>query len=66
MEEDPRLVSYHLAYLEENGLVESKFEVIQTGSSHGRAGRFYSVTEKGKAAFRTLRTMTDIPSGDDG
>jgi len=44
--EHPRLTSFHLSTLQENGYAESKFEIIKKPSSLGRAGRFYRLTPK--------------------
>ncbi len=47
MRESPRLVSHHLAILEDLGLVESRFDVIKhSEGARGKAGRFFKPTEK--------------------
>ncbi len=43
---DPRLTSFHLSTLQENGYAESKFDIIKKPASPGRAGRFYRLTAK--------------------
>jgi len=43
---DRRLVSFHLSALEDKGYLESNFEVIKKPASLGKAGRFYTTTEK--------------------
>lgn len=47
IQESPRLVSHHLAILEDAGLVESKFDVIKHAEwARGKAGRFFKPTPK--------------------
>ena len=43
---DRRLVSFHLATLEEYGFLESEFKVVDKPKSKGKAGRFYKLTPK--------------------
>jgi predicted ArsR family transcriptional regulator len=43
---DRRLVSFHLATLEEYGFLESEFKVVEEPKSKGKAGRFYKLTAK--------------------
>jgi len=48
IKEDRRRVSFHLTSLEENGLVESSFKVIEEPyEGKGKAGRFYQLTPLG-------------------
>jgi len=48
IKEDRRQVSFHLTTLEDNGLVESKFDIIQKPyNGKGKAGRFYKLTKTG-------------------
>lgn len=49
--EDRRLVSYHLSVLEEHGFVRSSFQILKKAASKGRIGRVYELTEK----FKKLR-----------
>jgi len=44
--EDRRLVSFHLGTLQELGFVESEFKVVQEPRSKGKAGRFFKLTPK--------------------
>ena len=44
--EERRLVSYHLATLEETGFLNSKYEISNEKKSKGRAVRKYWVTDK--------------------
>lgn len=46
IDEDRRLISFHLSTLEENLFVKSEFKVIKVASSKGKAGRFYKLTSK--------------------
>lgn len=57
IEENPRLVSFHLSTLEEKGFATSKFDVIKKPSSKGKAGRFFSLTPK---VDTVLEEMTKI------
>jgi DNA-binding transcriptional ArsR family regulator len=41
-----RLVSYHLATLEQHGFVISEFKIIEPPHSKGKAGRFFQLTNK--------------------
>ena len=43
---DRRLVSFHLATLEEHGFLTSEFKVVKKPESKGKAGRFYKLTPK--------------------
>lgn len=47
IDEDRRLISFHLSTLEENLFVKSAFKVITVAKSKGKAGRFYKLTSKG-------------------
>lgn len=44
--ENPRLVSFHLATLQQNGFVTSEFRIVQAPRSRGKAGRFFMPTQK--------------------
>ena len=46
IEEDRRLVSFHLSILQNRGFLESEFKVLQVPKSKGKAGRFFRLTEK--------------------
>ena len=46
VEKDRRLVSFHLATLEEYGFLKSEFKVVEKPKSKGKAGRFYRLTPK--------------------
>ena len=49
----PRMVSHHLDVLEEQGLVECKYELVNIeGSKRGVAVRLCSVTPKTEEVFR--------------
>jgi predicted ArsR family transcriptional regulator len=55
---DRRLVSFHLATLEEHGFVTSEFKAITAAQSNpgkGKAGRFFSLTEKADVVLRRLK-----------
>ncbi len=57
--ENPRLVSFHLAVLQRSGLVTSEFRVIDSPKSRGKAGRFFSLTEKAnEVASRLAQEIT--------
>lgn len=46
LEEEGRLVSYHLLILVEHGFLRSNFEISEQTRSRGKAIRTYRVTEK--------------------
>ena len=46
LEEERRLVSYHLDTLEQYGFLQSKYEISEQPKSKGKAIRKYWVTEK--------------------
>lgn len=46
LEEEGRLVSYHLLILVEHGFLRSNFEISEQTRSRGKAIRIYRVTEK--------------------
>lgn len=46
MGEERRLVTYHLAMLEESGFLTSKYEISEEKKSKGKALRKYTVTDK--------------------
>ncbi|MBE0516982.1 MAG: winged helix-turn-helix transcriptional regulator [Methanophagales archaeon] len=46
LEEDRRLVSYHLRTLEEYGFLDSKYEISEEPKSKGKALKRYWVTDK--------------------
>ena len=55
---DRRLVSFHLATLEENEFVTSEFKVLTAAQSNpgkGKAGRFFSLTGKAEKVLRQLK-----------
>jgi predicted ArsR family transcriptional regulator len=44
--EERRLVSFHLVTLQESGYLESEFKIVQEPHSKGKAGRFFKITPK--------------------
>ncbi len=64
--ENPRLVSHHLALLEDEGIVSSEFDMIPSDSGRGRGARFFTVTAKGKSIIRRLGAMVDSQFGAKG
>ncbi|MGA2877134.1 MAG: winged helix-turn-helix domain-containing protein [Nitrososphaerales archaeon] len=57
--ESPRLVSHHLDKLEDLGLVESKFQIVERkGSSRGVAGRFFKPTSKLAKVFADIASVS--------
>ena len=55
---DRRLVSFHLATLEEHGFVTSEFKAITAAESNpgkGKAGRFFSLTGKAQKVLSRLK-----------
>ncbi len=61
MQESPRLVSHHLAILEDLGLVESRFDVIKhSEGARGKAARFFKPTAKLTQALSVIKKS--IPS----
>ena len=55
---DRRLVSFHLATLEEHGFVTSEFKAITVAESNpgkGKAGRFFSLTGKAEKVIKRLK-----------
>ncbi len=59
IEENPRLVSFHLTVLQRNGLVTSEFRVVDSPQARGKAGRFFRLTEKAnEAASRLAQEIT--------
>lgn len=46
IEEDRRLVSFHLGVLQERGFLVSDFKIVQKPTSKGKAGRFFKLTPK--------------------
>ena len=46
IEEDRRLVSFHLGVLQERGFLVSEFKIVQKPASKGKAGRFFKLTPK--------------------
>lgn len=59
IDEDRRLISFHLSTLEDNLFVESQFKVIKIAKSKGKAGRFYKLTSK---ADKILPELAEIIS----
>jgi predicted ArsR family transcriptional regulator len=58
LEVDRRLVSFHLATLEEHGFVTSEFKAItpaQSNPGKGKAGRFFSLTGKAEKVLTRLK-----------
>ena len=54
IDEDRRLVSFHLSTLEEKEFLESDFKIIAAPHSKGKAGRFYHLTPKAENVARKL------------
>lgn len=57
IDEDRRLVSFHLSTMEEKGYARSSFEVIKEANSLGKAGRFYTLTDKVKEVKEKLSEL---------
>ncbi len=58
--EDRRLVSVHLATLQEHGYLTSEFKIVEEPHSKGKAGRFFRLTPK----FDEMRgKLADIIKG---
>ncbi len=58
IKEDRRLVSFHLATLEQYGFAKSEFKVITPAKSNpgkGKAGRFFSLTPKVEEVLKGLK-----------
>jgi len=62
IDENPRLVSFHLALLQREGLVDSEFRIVELPSSRGKAGRFFSLTAKAKEAAMRLAQQITVAS----
>jgi predicted ArsR family transcriptional regulator len=56
---NPRLVSFHLATLLDNGFVEGEWKVSKFPSSKGKAVKEYELTEKGKNSLKALAKVSD-------
>jgi DNA-binding transcriptional ArsR family regulator len=52
-----RLVTYHLATLEEHGFVTSKYEILEEPRAKGKALRVYTVTDKVERLKRELKRV---------
>ena len=57
LEEERRLVSYHLDTLEEYGFVSSNYEISDHPKSRGKALRIYATTGKVKGVISELKRM---------
>ena len=60
IDEDRRLVSFHLTTLEEHGFAESEFRIIERPQSKGKAGRFYTLTPKVESVLSRIKDAMDI------
>ena len=58
--EDRRLVSFHLSTLEDKGLAKSEFKVIKKAQSKGKAGRFYTLTPRVDVVLTELAKMIKV------
>lgn len=56
MDEERRLVSFHLTVLEEHGFVGSKYEMSEEKKSKGKAIRKYWANEKLQTIIHGIRT----------
>ena len=54
IQENRRLVSFHLGTLEEQGFLESAFKIIKEPKSKGKAGRYFRLTPKFERVRREL------------
>jgi len=53
-------ICYHLNTLEEVGILQSKYKILQAAQSKGRAGRIYSInTERLGEAIRAVEELRD-------
>jgi DNA-binding transcriptional ArsR family regulator len=55
--EERRLVSYHLLILEEQGFLESNYEISEYPKSKGKAIKRYKPTEKLKKVTTALKNL---------
>lgn len=60
IEEDRRLVSFHLTTLEEHDFAKSEFRIIERPQSKGKAGRFYTLTSKVESVLQEIKDAVDI------
>jgi len=58
---DRKLVSFHLAWLEEHGFVKSSFGLANPSNVAPKAVRYYESTGKGKELLATLRELMKLP-----
>jgi DNA-binding transcriptional ArsR family regulator len=57
---DRATVSYHLAILEKNGIVASRYEMLREPRSKGKIGRYYEVNKRTLAkAFHALDRLRE-------
>jgi len=59
IEEDRRLVSFHLTTLEDRGFATSEFGIVKKPSSMGKAGRFFKLTPKVDSVLEELTKILD-------
>jgi DNA-binding transcriptional ArsR family regulator len=57
LDEERRLVSYHLLILEEHGFLESGYEISEYPKSKGKVIKRYKPTEKLKKVITALRDL---------
>ena len=57
LDEERRLVSYHLTVLEEYGFVSSTYEISEAKKSKGRPLRMYTVTDKVDAVLSEFKKL---------
>ena len=57
LDEERRLVSYHLTVLEDSGFLTSKYEISNEKKSKGRALRIYKVTDKVDAVLSEFKKL---------
>jgi predicted ArsR family transcriptional regulator len=58
--EDRRSVSFHLATLAENGIVEGEYRLIENATKNpgrGRGGKFYKLTPRAVEVIEKLNTV---------
>jgi len=57
---DRATVSYHLAVLEKNGIVASRYEMLREPRSKGKIGRYYEINKGALAkAFQALDRLRE-------
>jgi DNA-binding transcriptional ArsR family regulator len=61
LERDRKLISFHLAALEELGLVESDFKVTEPTNGTPKAARYYWLTDKADQVLKEFKKQLTPP-----